>query len=87
MPPGLPCLKAYNRRHRFRRMTKLVPYDSRGTDGLICDFLAAVETACWTEGVAFQFETEDVKLEPEDDDGTEEPVDLKEEICAVMRGG
>lgn len=72
---GIPRVQAYDHRHRFRRTAELVPYDYRGADELICDFFAAVETACRTEGVAFEFETEDVELEPEeDDDGTEEPV-------------
>jgi len=71
---GLPRVQAYDHRHRFRRTAELVPYDYRGADELICDFFAAVETACRTEGVPFEFEAEDVELEPEDDDGTEEPV-------------
>ena len=49
-------------------------YDYRGADELICDFFAAVETACRTEDVPFEFEAEDVELEPEDDDDAEEPV-------------
>ncbi len=50
-----------------------MPYDYRGADELICDFFEAVEMACRTEGVPFEFDAEDVELEPEDDDGTEEP--------------
>jgi hypothetical protein len=69
---GLPRVQAYDHRHRFRRTAELVPYDYRGADELIGDFFAAVEMACRTEGVAFEFEAEDVELEPEgdDDDGT-----------------
>jgi hypothetical protein len=43
-------------------------YEFRGADKLICDFFAAVERACIQEGVAFEFETEDVELDLEDDD-------------------
>jgi hypothetical protein len=71
---GLPRVQAYDHRHRFRRTKELVAYDYRGTDELICDFFAAVEMACRTEGAPFEFEAEDVELEPEDEDGTEEPV-------------
>jgi hypothetical protein len=70
---GLPRVQAYDHRHRFRRTAELVPYDYRGADELICDFFEAVEMACRTEGVPFEFDAEDVELEPEDDDGTEEP--------------
>jgi hypothetical protein len=70
---GLPRVQAYDHRHRFRRTQELVPYDYRGADELICDFFDAVEKACLAEGVAFAFEAEDVDLEPENDDGTEEP--------------
>ncbi len=71
---GLPRVQAYDHRHRFRRTMELVSYDYRGADELICDFFAAVEMACRQEAVPFEFEAEDVELEPEDDDGTEEPV-------------
>lgn len=71
---GLPRVQAYDHRPRFRRTAELVAYNWRGADELICDFFAAVEAACRMEGVPFEFEAADVELEPEDDDGTEEPV-------------
>ena len=48
-----------------------MPYDYRGADELIYDFFAAVEMACGQEGVPFEFEAEDIELEPEDDDAEE----------------
>jgi len=69
---GLPRVQAYDHRHRFRRTAELVPYHYQGADELICDFFAAVEMACRQEGAPFEFEAEDVELELEDDDGTEE---------------
>ncbi len=47
-----------------------MPYDYRGAEELICDFFAVVEMACRQEGVPFEFE--DVELEPEGNDGTDE---------------
>lgn len=70
---GLPRVQAFDHRHRFRRTEELLPYDYRGADELICDFFNAVEQACLSEGVAFAFEAEDVELEPESDDDTQEP--------------
>ena len=61
----------YDHRHRFRRPAELVPYEFRGADELICDFFAAIEQACQQEGVAFEFEAEEVDLEMEDDDDTQ----------------
>jgi hypothetical protein len=69
---GLPRVQAYDHRHRFRKTAELVPYNYQGADELICDFFAAVEMACRQEGVAFEFEAEDMELDPEDDDGAEE---------------
>jgi hypothetical protein len=54
---------AYDHRHRFRRTKESVPYEFRGADELICDFFAAVERACETEGVPFEFDAEEVELE------------------------
>ena len=68
---SLPRVQAYDHRHRFRRTAELMPYDCRGADELICDFFAAVEMACKQEGVPFEFEAEDIELEPEDDDAEE----------------
>jgi Family of unknown function (DUF6516) len=67
---GVARAQAYDHRHRFRRPAELVPYDFRGADELICDFFAAVEQACRHEGVAFEFDAEEVELEMEDDDDT-----------------
>jgi len=63
-------VQAYDHRHRFRRTEELVPHDYRGADELIVDFFDAVEKACWQEGVAFEFVTEDME---EDDDDAQEP--------------
>jgi hypothetical protein len=41
----------------------LVPYEFKGADELICDFFAAVERACETEGIPFEFDAEEVELE------------------------
>jgi hypothetical protein len=38
-----------------------------GADELLCDFFAAVEQACAEEGSAFEFETDEIELETEDD--------------------
>jgi Family of unknown function (DUF6516) len=70
---GVARAQAYDHRHRFRRPAELVPYDFRGADELICDFFAAVEQACRHEGVAFEFDAEEVELEMEDDDDTNVP--------------
>ena len=72
---GLPRQRTYDHEHRLggRREREPVPYEFRGADELICDFFAAVEQACDHEGVAFEFEAEDVELEPEDDDDEEVP--------------
>lgn len=70
---GIPRVQAFDHRHRFRRTAEVVPYDYKGADELICDFFAAVEAACRHEDVPFEFEAEDVELEPENDDGTQEP--------------
>lgn len=69
---GLPRVQAYDHQHRFRRTAELVPYNHQGADELICDFFAAVEMACRQEGAPFEFEAEDVELELESDDGTED---------------
>lgn len=69
---GMSRVQAYDHRHRFRRTAELVPYNYQDADELVCDFFAAVEMACRQEGVPFEFEAEDVELEPEDDDGAQE---------------
>jgi hypothetical protein len=69
---GVPRAQAYDHRHRFRRTAELVPYDFRGADELICNFFDAVEKACRQEGVPFEFDAEEIELDPEDDDGTDE---------------
>jgi hypothetical protein len=48
------------------------PYRYRGPDQLLTDFFDAVETACRREGVAFEFDEEDLFADGpmEDDDGT-----------------
>ena len=64
---GIGRAQAYDHRHRFRRAAELVRYDYRGADELICDFFAAVEQACRTEGVPFAFAAEEVDLDLEDE--------------------
>lgn len=54
-------------RHLFRAPQCMVRYEYRGADELICDFFDVVERACRDEGVHFEFDAEDVELEPEDD--------------------
>ena len=71
---GVPRVQAYDHRHRFRRTEELVPYDYRGADELICDFFSALEAICRQEDVPFEFEAEDVELDMEDDNDTEESV-------------
>lgn len=70
---GVARAQAYDHRHRFRRTAKLVPYDFRGADELICDFFTAVEQACRQEGAPFEFDAEEVELEMEDEDDTDLP--------------
>jgi hypothetical protein len=60
----------YDHRHRFRRADEPEPYEFQGADELICDFFDAVEQVCRREGVPFEFDTADVEVELEDDDGT-----------------
>jgi len=62
---GIPRVQAYDHRHRFRRTAEL---DFRGADELICGFFAAVEQVCRQDGVAFEFETDDVECVMEDGD-------------------
>lgn len=64
---GLPRVRTYDHRHRFRRTAELVAYEYRDADGLICDFFDAVEMACRQEGVPFEFGAEDAELEDDDD--------------------
>lgn len=65
---GISCAQPYDHRHRFRRTKDLLLYEFRGADELICDFFAAVEQACEREGVALEFDAEEVELELEDSD-------------------
>lgn len=68
---GMPREEKYDHRHPFGSTRRLVPYDFLGADELICDFFTAVENACKQVGVAFEFDTEDVELDEETDDGSE----------------
>ena len=70
---GVPRVRAFDHRHRFRRPDELVPYAFQGADGLICDFFAAVEQACRQEGVKFEFDATKVELELEDENDAEVP--------------
>jgi len=70
---GVGRAQTYDHRHRFRRTAELVPYVFKGADELICDFFAAVERACATEGVDFVFDAEDIELEEDSDDEPEIP--------------
>lgn len=45
---------------RCRRMQELVASEFRGADELICDFFAAIESACRQEGVPFAFAAAEV---------------------------
>ena len=66
---GIPRRQAYDHRHRFRQAAELVPYDFKGADRLLCD---EVERACnKLEGVAFEFDADEVELEEEGDDDEE----------------
>ena len=65
---GVPRAEAFDHRHRFRRTQELVAYEFRGADEVSCDFFAAVEQACRQEEVPFEFDTEDIELEMEEDD-------------------
>jgi Family of unknown function (DUF6516) len=65
---GLARTLVYDHRHRFRRAAELVPYEFKSADKLICDFFEAVENACKQEGLAFEFDTEEVELETEMED-------------------
>ena len=60
-------LLTYDHRHRFRRTKGLVPHEFRGAGELIHDFFAAVERACETEGVPFEFGAQEVELEELDE--------------------
>ena len=60
--------QTYDHRHRHRRPAELAPYEFRDADGLIGDFFDAVEQACRQEGVAFEFDAEEIELEDETED-------------------
>ena len=68
---GVARRQAYDHRHRFRQTAALVPYDFRGADQLLYDFFDAVERACRLEGVAFEFDADEVELEVESADDEE----------------
>jgi hypothetical protein len=70
---GLPRVKTYDHRHRFRRPSAPVPYAYRGDDELICDFFDAVQAACQQESVAFAFAADSVTLDLESDDDPHHP--------------
>src|SRR5690348_13630439 len=57
----------------------------RGADELICDFFAVVEQGCRHEGVAFEFDAEEVELEMENDDDAKALTELREEMRGVAR--
>src|SRR5476649_54387 len=57
---GVPRQQEYDHRHRFRNTNEILAYEFRGTDELISDFFAAVERVCAAEGVAFEFETDEI---------------------------
>lgn len=63
----MPRATAFDHRHQFRRTQELVRYNFVGEDELLCDFFAAVEQACRSEGVAFEFVDEDIELEDDDE--------------------
>jgi len=68
---GLARTQVYDHQHRFRRTAEVIPYKYENADRLICDFFDAVERACKQEGLAFEFDTEEVELETDmenDDD-------------------
>jgi Family of unknown function (DUF6516) len=62
----------FDHRHWFRNMRLVKPYVYSGPDQLLVDFFEAVETACGREGIAFEFDDEDVLEDGliEDDDDT-----------------
>lgn len=68
---GIARVDAYDHRHRFKKTNELVGYHFSTADALLCDFFDAVEAACKTEGVAFEFVDEDLELE--DGDEAQEP--------------
>lgn len=68
---GIPRCEAFDHRHEFRRPKHPVPYDFRGADELISDFFAAVERACSQDGIAFEFDSDEVDLDLESDDDEE----------------
>jgi len=63
---------AFDHRHRFRNVRLVKPYDYNGPDRLLVDFFEAVETACTRDGIAFEFDDEDLLEDGlmEDDDDT-----------------
>jgi hypothetical protein len=65
---GVPSQHEYDHRHRFRKPNEILAYEFLGADELICDFFAAVERACAEEGVALEFESDEIELEIEEDD-------------------
>jgi len=65
---GGPRAQTYDHRHRFRRPTELVAYEFRSADELLCDFFGAVEQACKQEDVVFEFESEEIEFDIEDND-------------------
>lgn len=63
---------AFDHRHWFRNLRLVKPYQYRGADRLLMDFFEEVEAACRREGIAFEFDEEDILEDGrmEDDDDT-----------------
>jgi Family of unknown function (DUF6516) len=65
---GMPRVQAYDHSHGFQRTEDLEPYEFRDATTLLIDFFDAVERACKQSNEPFEFESDEVELEAEDDD-------------------
>jgi hypothetical protein len=66
---GVPRRQAFDHRHRFRRTAELVPYTYIDADQLLVGFFDAVAAACRSEGVPFIFDSDEVAIDDDMEDG------------------
>jgi hypothetical protein len=64
----VPRQTVFDHRHPFRRVDEHVPYTFVDGDRLVSDFFAAVEVACASEGVPFEIEDEERRVDREEDE-------------------
>ncbi len=66
---GVPRRQAFDHRHRFRRTSELVPLRLCRRRPAAMDFFDAVAAACRAEGVPFIFDSDEVAIDDDREDG------------------